>query len=146
MHTARLAFNQFKVFGIFPPLEFQDFEEARHAGRVPPGYNPAQATKQPRNRIKRERLSPEEWQAIFSQAEQHPHYLRCGMLLAVVTGQRPGDIFDMKFSDIWDDMIHIEQEKTGVKLAIPLSLRCQTIGMSSREVIAFCRDRVVSKY
>lgn len=46
------------------------------------------------------------------------------MLLAVVTGQRLGDIPDMKFSDVWDDMLHIEQEKTGVKLAIPLSLRC----------------------
>lgn len=68
------------------------------------------------------------------------------MLLAVVTGQRPGDISDMKFSDIWDDMLHIEQEKTDVKLAIPLSLRCQAIGMSLREVIAFCRDRIVSKY
>ncbi|MBA5808553.1 tyrosine-type recombinase/integrase [Morganella morganii] len=113
---------------------------------VPPGYNPVQATKQPRNRIKRERLSLEEWQAIFSQAEHYPHYLRCGMLLAVVTGQRLGDISDMKFSDVWDDMLHIEQEKTGVKLAIPLSLRCQAIGMSLREVITFCRDRVVSKY
>lgn len=122
------------------------FKEAQHAGHVPPGYNPAQATKQPRNRIKRERLSLEEWHAIFSQAEQHPHYLRCGMLLAVVTGQRLGDISDMKFSDVWDDMLHIEQEKTGVKLAIPLSLRCQAIGMSLREVITFCRDRVVSKY
>lgn len=27
------------------------FKEAQHAGEVPPGYNPAQATKQPRNRI-----------------------------------------------------------------------------------------------
>lgn len=122
------------------------FKEAQHASEVPTGYNPAQATKQPRNRIKRERLSLEEWQAIFSQAEDYPHYLRCGMLLAVVTGQRLGDISDMKFSDVWDDMLHIEQEKTGVKLAIPLSLRCQAIGISLREVITFFRDRVVSKY
>lgn len=27
------------------------FKEAQHAGHVPPGYNPAQTTKQPRNRI-----------------------------------------------------------------------------------------------
>ena len=25
----------------------------------------------------------------------------------------------MKFSDVWDDMLHIEQEKTGTRLAIP---------------------------
>jgi integrase len=37
------------------------------------------------------------------------------MLLALVTGQRLGDICNMKFSDIWDDMLHIEQEKTGYR-------------------------------
>ena len=41
------------------------------------------------------------------------------MLLAIVTGQRLGDISRMKFSDIWDDHLHVEQEKTGSKLAIP---------------------------
>ncbi|WP_413493309.1 phage integrase Arm DNA-binding domain-containing protein [Morganella psychrotolerans] len=122
------------------------FKEAQHAGHVPPGCNPALATRQPRNRIKRERLSLEEWQSIFNQADQHPHYLKCGMLLALVTGQRIGDISNMKFSDVWDDMLHIEQEKTGARLAIPLSLRCHAVDMSLRQVIAFCRDRVVSKY
>lgn len=29
----------------------------------------------------------------------------------------------MKFSDIWDDHLHIIQEKTGTKLAIPLSIQ-----------------------
>ncbi len=33
------------------------FKEAQHAGHVPPGFNPAQATKQPRNRVNRQRLS-----------------------------------------------------------------------------------------
>lgn len=47
------------------------FKEAQHAGHVLLGYNPTQATKQPRNRIKRERLSLEEWQTIFSQAENY---------------------------------------------------------------------------
>ena len=37
------------------------------------------------------------------------------MLLAIVTGQRLGDISRMKFSDIWDDHLHVEQEKTGSK-------------------------------
>ncbi|SQI38141.1 Bacteriophage lambda integrase, N-terminal domain [Providencia alcalifaciens] len=38
------------------------FKEAQHFGHVPPGYNPALATKQPRNRIKRERLNFDEWE------------------------------------------------------------------------------------
>ena len=122
------------------------FKEAQHAGRVPPGYNPALATKQPRNKIKRERLAFEEWKAIYEQAKDHPPYLQCGMLLALVTGQRIGDIVKMKFSDIWDDMLHIEQEKTGSKLAIPLSIKCDAIDMTLKQVISICRDAVVSKY
>ncbi|MBP6121049.1 phage integrase Arm DNA-binding domain-containing protein [Providencia sp.] len=122
------------------------FKEAQHAGRVPPGYNPALATKQPRNKVKRERLTFEEWKAIYDQAENHQHYLKCGMLLALVTGQRIGDITKMKFSDVWDDMLHIEQEKTGTKLAIPLSIKCDAIDKTLKEVISICRDAVVSKY
>lgn len=122
------------------------FKEAQHAGHVPPGYNPAQATKQPRNRLIRQRLSLDEWQAIFSAAEDHPPYLQCAMLLALVTGQRIGDISNMEFSDIWDDMLHVTQEKTGCRVAIPLSLRCMAIDISLREVIAQSPDAVVSKY
>ncbi|AHM74557.2 site-specific integrase [Yersinia hibernica] len=122
------------------------FKEAQHAGQVPPGYNPAQATKQPRNKVTRQRLSLDEWKVIYIAAEQHPPYLQCAMLLALVTGQRIGDISNMQFSDIWDDMLHITQEKTGSRLAIPLELICEPINMSLREVVAKCRDAVLSKY
>lgn len=36
------------------------YKEAQHAGKVPPGFNPAQATKMPRNKVQRERLNLEE--------------------------------------------------------------------------------------
>lgn len=122
------------------------FKEAQHAGHVPPGYNPGQATRQPRNRVKRQRLSLDEWRAIFTAADNHPPYLKCAMLLAIVTGQRIGDISKMQFSDIWDERLHVTQEKTGTRLAIPLDLTCTEIGMSLRDVVALCRDAVVSKY
>ncbi len=61
------------------------------------------------------------------------------MLLALVTGQRLGDICNLKFSDIWDDMLHITQEKTGSKLAIPLNLKCDALNITLREVISQCR-------
>lgn len=121
------------------------FKEAQHAGHVPPGFNPAQATKQPRNRVNRQRLSLPEWQAIFDSVSRRQPYLKCGMLLALVTGQRLGDICNLKFSDIWDDMLHITQEKTGSKLAIPLNLKCDALNITLREVISQCRD-AVSKY
>lgn len=122
------------------------FKEAQHAGEVPPGYNPAQATKNPKAKVQRQRLDLDEWMRIYEEASSYQPYLRRSMQLALVTGQRLSDIANMKFSDIWDDHLHIEQEKTGSRLAIPLSLRCNAIGITLREVIAECRDRIVSPY
>ncbi|SEL40168.1 Phage integrase family protein [Kosakonia sacchari] len=122
------------------------FKEAQHYGEVPPGYNPALATKQPRRRITRQRLNLEEWQKIFDIADANHKYMGNAMLLALVTGQRLGDISNMKFSDIWDDHLHIVQEKTGSKIAIPLALRLNPINWSLREVVARCRDYAVSPY
>ncbi|MGR7274652.1 site-specific integrase [Klebsiella aerogenes] len=122
------------------------FKEAQHAGEVPPGHNPALATKQPRRRITRQRLNLDEWQKIFDIADANHKYMGNAMLLALVTGQRLGDISRMKFTDVWDDHLHIEQEKTGSKIAIPLALRCDAINWSLREVIARCRDYAVSPY
>lgn len=68
------------------------------------------------------------------------------MLLALVTGQRLGDISNMKFSDILDDHLHVVQEKTGSKLALLLSLRLKSIDWSLRDVVARCRDHAVSPY
>lgn len=122
------------------------FKEAQHYGEVPPGYNPALATKQPRRKITRQRLSLEEWQKIFDIADARHRYMGNAMLLALVTGQRLGDISRMKFSDIWDDHLHVIQEKTGSKIAIPLSLRLNAIKWSLRDVVARCRDYAVSPY
>lgn len=122
------------------------FKEAQHAGHVQPGYNPAMATKQPRHKVTRQRLSFEEWMKIYEASLNQQPYLQSGMLLALVTGQRLGDICKMQFSDIWDDMLHVQQEKTGSRLAIPLDLKCEALNMTLREVISKCRDAVVSKY
>ncbi|CRY64311.1 tyrosine-type recombinase/integrase [Yersinia pekkanenii] len=100
----------------------------------------------PKMEVTRQRLSLDEWKAIYIAAEQHPPYLQCAMLLALVTGQRIGDISNMKFTDIWDDMLHITQEKTGSRLAIPLDLVCGPTNLSLRKVVVKCRDAVLSKY
>lgn len=122
------------------------YKEAQHAGEVPPGYNPALATRQPRHKVVRERLSFEEWSSIFEAAAEMPNYIQNTMLLALLTGQRLGDIARLQFSDIWDGYLHIQQEKTGTKLAIPLSLKCEKLGLSLEDVISRCRDRILSKY
>ncbi|MCY1699517.1 site-specific integrase [Lelliottia sp. SL45] len=141
-----IAAGQPRMAQVIRSVLIDIFKEAQHFGEVPPGYNPALATKQPRRRIARQRLSLEEWQKIFDIADANHSYMGNAMLLALVTGQRLGDISNMKFTDVWDDHLHIVQEKTGSKIAIPLSLRLNAIGWNLRDVIARCRDYAVSPY
>jgi integrase len=141
-----IADGQARMAQVIRSVLIDVFKEAQHAGEVPPGYNPALATKQPRRKIIRQRLNLEEWNKIFAIADAHHRYLGNAMLLAIVTGQRLGDISKMKFSDIWDDHLHVIQEKTGSKIAIPLSLRCNAIDWCLRDVMARCRDYAVSPY
>ena len=140
------AENQPRMAQVIRSVLIDVFKEAQHYGEVPPGYNPALATKQPRRRVTRQRLNLDEWQKIFDIADASHQYMGNAMLLALVTGQRLGDISEMKFTDIWDDHLHVIQEKTGSKLAIPLSLRLDCIGWSLRDVVARCRDYAVSPY
>jgi integrase len=141
-----LAADQPRMAQVIRSVLIDVFKEAQHYGEVPPGYNPAEATKQPRRRVRRERLSLEEWRKIFAVADARQRYDGNAMLLAIVTGQRLGDIAEMKFADIWDDHLHVVQQKTGAKIAIPLNLRCDAIGWTLRDVVTRCRDYVVSPY
>lgn len=141
-----IAAGQPRMAQVIRSVLIDIFKEAQHFGEVPPGYNPALATKQPRRRITRQRLSLEEWQKIFDIADAKHRYMGNAMLLALVTGQRLGDVSSMKFTDVWEDHLHVIQEKTGSKIAIPLSLRLNAIGWSLRDVIARCRDYAVSPY
>ena len=50
-----------------------------------------------------------------------PLRLRLAMELALLTGQRQGDIIDMKWEQIQDVGIVVEQSKTGKKLAIEIT-------------------------
>ncbi len=83
---------------------------------------------------------------IYVAAKKDNHFLQKGMLLALVTGQRLSDICDMKFTDIEDNHLLVEQNKTGSKIAIPLALRCDGLEISLGEVISMCRDQVFSQY
>lgn len=122
------------------------FKEAQQVGEVPAGFNPADATKKPQVRVSRQRLTFEEWLMIYKAAEKDNYFLQKGMLLAIITGQRLADICNMRFSDVRDGHLFVEQIKTGAKIAIPLKLRCNKINISLEDVIAQCRDRILSPY
>ncbi len=52
----------------------------------------------------------EDWQKIYN-ATPEKHFIRNAMLLAIVTGQRRDDICHMRFSDVWNEHLHITQGK-----------------------------------
>ncbi|HBY1637492.1 TPA: integrase, partial [Klebsiella pneumoniae] len=131
---------------IFRKVAIDVFAEAQQVGDVPVGFNPAEAAKKPHVKITRQRLTFEEWELIYTAAKKDHYFLQKGMLLALVTGQRLSDICNMKFTDIEDNHLLVEQAKTGAKIAIPLALRCNQLDISLGEVISLCRDQVLSQY
>lgn len=102
--------------------------------------NPAAAVRHMPARIQRKRLSLEDWKAIHTYAEQNlPPWVPRMMVLALVTGQRRGDLVKMRFADAHDGYLHIVQQKTGTKLRLPLALRLDAIDTSIGEAIEACR-------
>lgn len=115
------------------------FNEALVAGWI--DVNPALAVRKPRIRVVRERLSLDEWQKTHDYADCcSPPWVSRMMVLALVTGQRRGDLQKMRFSDVWEDHLHVVQQKTGTRVAIPLDLRLDAIGMTVRDAVAACRS------
>lgn len=103
--------------------------------------SPAALLRAPRVKVQRRRLTLEQWQLIhaWAFANMAPWVARM-MVLALVTGQRRGDLCKMRFVDVWDGHLHIEQEKTGMRIALPLALRLNVLGVSIGEAIEACRD------
>lgn len=66
--------------------------------------------------------------------------------VALVTAQRREDVRQMLFRDVREDMLWVEQEKTGAKVRIPLNLRLNAVGWSVSDIIQRCRDNVISRH
>ncbi|MEG3685618.1 tyrosine-type recombinase/integrase [Escherichia fergusonii] len=114
------------------------FREAIAEGHV--ATNPVTATRTAKSEVRRSRLTANEYVAIYHAAEPLPIWLRLAMDLAVVTGQRVGDLCRMKWSDINENHLHIEQSKTGAKLAIPLTLTIDALNISLADTLQKCRE------
>ena len=83
----------------------------------------------------------------FSLVYQHGNDLvKNAMDIAYLTGQRPADVFKMKWSDISDGVLYIEQNKTGehVRIAVTGKLAEVFDRIRSRKIIGktvICDDR-----
>ena len=74
--------------------------------------------KRPRGRPRDRLVTDEEFAAFRATV---PYRVKIAMDLALLTGQRQGDILDLKWSQVKDGAIQLEQSKTGKRLAIELS-------------------------
>lgn len=121
-------------------IETKDFfNEAVNYGWL--DRNPATPIKAPIVRVQRNRLTLEQWWSILRYSlESMPPWVPRMMALALVTGQRRSDLVKMRFSDVWDGYLHVEQAKTGTKLALPLALNLDSIGLNIGQVVDDCQE------
>lgn len=68
------------------------------------------------------------------------------MELALVTGQRREDLRDLGPRNAQDEKLWVTQHKTGANVCIPLDLRLHAVGWSVGEIVARCRDKIISKH
>ncbi|HGJ5878721.1 MAG TPA: tyrosine-type recombinase/integrase, partial [Arsenophonus nasoniae] len=105
------------------------FKEAMYAGILE--NNPVSQTKPLKIKIQRSRLSLNDFNTILNLINDDNHWLSQAMKLALVTGQRVSDIAKIKWTDIHDGKLWIVQQKTGVKIAIPLKIEILDIKLST---------------
>ncbi|MBY4718553.1 tyrosine-type recombinase/integrase [Ralstonia mannitolilytica] len=110
-------------------------------------FNPAEVTENPKVKVRRSRLTMEAFNAILAKAPEVQPWLANAMLLALVSGQDRSTVARWMRANIEGDVAIVRRTKTEVRIAIPLDLRMDVMGMSLREVIAKCKATgVVSQY
>lgn len=121
------------------------FRMAETQGMIDAGKNPVAATYIPDRTVKRERLSLEQFRAIYQQA---PRWLQRAMNLALLTAQRRDDITSLKFSDYKEGYLYIVQNKSQGKVRLQQDGRIglEKAGMSIDDVVKDCRDLIISKW
>lgn len=119
------------------------FRLAETKGLIETGKNPVSSTSVPEYKVKRERLSLDQYLKIRAAVSG---WKANAMDLALLTGQRREDILNIKFVDYKGGFLHIIQGKTGHKLQQDGRIRLEAVGLSIDDVVKRCRDRIISKY
>lgn len=113
------------------------FHEALIRGWI--ASNPADHVRPPKAPVQRQRMTLEQWHAIHEAGKQVlPAWWSAAWTLALVSGQRRADLVKMRFADVHDGWLHVDQQKTGAMLALPLELRLGAIGVSIGDAVAAC--------
>jgi len=120
------------------------FREAIAAGWLE--NNPVAPTRAPRIEVARARLTLDAFLTIYDQAKEMAPWVQRSMELALVTGQRREDLRDLGPRNARDEKLWVTQHKTGAHVCIPLDLRLHAVGWSVGEIVARCRDNIISKH
>lgn len=108
--------------------------------------NPARDIKPPRHKVMRERLELDVWMQMRTLSTTSPQrWVESMLLLALAIGQRRADLAKVRFDDVVDGHLRIQQQKEagkgyGARVEIPLTLRVDCIGMTVGDVIEHCRQ------
>lgn len=109
--------------------------------------NPALVTESVKVKVKRQRLTIEQFKLILAEAEKMSPWLSNAMLLALVSGQDRSTIAQWPRNSVKDGEAVVFRQKTSKWIAIPVELRLNVVGLSLDDVIAKCKATdVVSKY
>lgn len=108
--------------------------------------SPAAHVKAPKHKVMRERLELDVWIQMRALSTTSPQrWVESMLLLALSTGQRRADLAKVRFDDVVDGHLRVQQQKEagkgyGARVEIPLSLRMDCIGMTVGDVIEHCRQ------
>lgn len=108
--------------------------------------NPALHVKNIKYKVKRKRLEFETWKLMARYARRNKEpWVYYMLLLALVTGQRRADLAKLKFSDVNNGYLHIEQQKQagkgyGARIAIPLDLKLNGLRLSLGDIVSRCKN------
>ncbi|MDQ9128771.1 phage integrase Arm DNA-binding domain-containing protein [Serratia fonticola] len=103
------------------------FREAIADGAIQ--HNPVEATRNPKTDVRRSRLSIADFNAIRQCASALPSWFIPALNMALVTGQRMGDVCSMKWEDISNGRLLVKQGKTGSMVAIPMRLSVADVNL-----------------
>lgn len=108
--------------------------------------SPAAHVKPPKHKVMRERLEIDVWMQMRTLSTSSPQrWVQSMLLLGLAIGQRRADLAKVRFDDVVDGHLRIEQQREagkgyGARVEIPLTLRMDCIGMTVGDVIEHCRE------
>jgi enterobacteria phage integrase len=108
--------------------------------------NPVRDLKLPAPEVQRQRLTLDDYRAIYAVAAGVAPWLPRAMELGVVSLQRLEEVADMTFRGVHEERLRVVQRKTGARLRIPLQMRLNAIGVSLKDVIGRCRDLTQARH